>query len=256
MEKLSRAQLRPLRCLAVVAFCWALLLPADVFVTPSPKAKPPSQLTRQAGSEEIAVATDSATSPLLAPLKVASLGMGLLKPIFAAEAKLQALGYDEEEIRAKISEDVKSAPVVVYTYGLSPFCTEATKLLDSLGAQYKEIQLAPEWFLMLGESAAKRAELGAMYGRALAAPGKARVSFSEALLHPPPTLGTSMPHIFIGGESIGGLMEGERFRKLDSVNLRPHILQDLGWFHFTSRVSSQPSCKLLVLFRARRRERS
>ncbi|CAE7876380.1 GRXC6, partial [Symbiodinium necroappetens] len=147
-------------------------------------AKPPSQLTRQAGSEEIAVATDSATSPLLAPLKVASLGMGLLKPIFAAEAKLQALGYDEEEIRAKISEDVKSAPVVVYTYGLSPFCTEATKLLDSLGAQYKEIQLAPEWFLMLGESAAKRAELGAMYGR------------------------TSMPHIFIGGESIGGLMEG------------------------------------------------
>jgi len=184
MEKLSRAQLRPLRCLAVVAFCWALLLPADVFVTPSPKAKPPSQLTRQAGSEEIAVATDSATSPLLAPLKVASLGMGLLKPIFAAEAKLQALGYDEEEIRAKISEDVKSAPVVVYTYGLSPFCTEATKLLDSLGAQYKEIQLAPEWFLMLGESAAKRAELGAMYGR------------------------TSMPHIFIGGESIGGLMEG------------------------------------------------
>ncbi|CAE7530276.1 DEGS1 [Symbiodinium sp. CCMP2456] len=136
------------------------------------------------GSEEIAVATESATSPLLAPLKVASLGMGLLKPIFAAEAKLQALGYDEEEIRAKISEDVKSAPVVVYTYGLSPFCTEATKLLDSLGAQYKEIQLAPEWFLMLGESAAKRAELGAMYGR------------------------TSMPHIFIGGESVGGLMEG------------------------------------------------
>ena len=177
MEKLSRAQLRPLRCLAVVAFCWALLLPANVFVTPSPKAKPPSQLTRQAGSEEIAVATDSATSPLLAPLKVASLGMGLLKPIFAAEAKLQALGYDEEEIRAKISEDVKSAPVVVYTYGLSPFCTEATKLLDSLGAQYKEIQLAPEWFLMLGESAGKRAELGAIYGRAPAAPGEIKAVY-------------------------------------------------------------------------------
>jgi len=192
MEKLSRAQpqpRRPLR-LAVVAVCFLGALLPSVFVAPSPgprpwKAPPQlTQLTRRAGSEEIAVAANSATSPLLAPLKVASLGMGLLKPIFAAEAKLQALGYDEEEIRAKISEDVKSAPVVVYTYGLSPFCTEATKLLDSLGAQYKEIQLAPEWFLMLGESAAKRAELGAMYGR------------------------TSMPQIFIGGESVGGLMEG------------------------------------------------
>ena len=110
-------------------------------------------------------AADAAASPLLAPLKVASLGMGLLKPIFAAEARLQALIYDEAEIRAKIQEEVKSAPVVVYSYGLSPFCTEATKLLDSVGAQYKEVQLAPEWFLMVGESAAKRAELGAMYGR-------------------------------------------------------------------------------------------
>ena len=112
------------------------------------------------------------------------MGMGLLKPIFAAEARLQALAYDDEEIKAKIAADVKSAPVVVYTYSLSPFCTEAIKLLDALGAEYKEIQLAPEWFLMLGENAAKRAELGSLYGR------------------------TSMPHIFVGGESIGGLMDG------------------------------------------------
>ena len=35
-------------------------------------------------------------------------------------------------------------------------------LSDSLR---KEIVLAPEWFLMLGEGAAKRAELGELYGR-------------------------------------------------------------------------------------------
>ncbi|CAK9083348.1 Glutaredoxin-C6 (Glutaredoxin-C2 homolog 1) [Durusdinium trenchii] len=142
---------------------------------------------RFADSEETSLTSDAdnaGSSALLAPLKVASMGMGLLKPIFAAEARLQALAYDDEEIKAKIAADVKSAPVVVYTYSLSPFCTEAIKLLDALGAEYKEIQLAPEWFLMLGENAAKRAELGSLYGR------------------------TSMPHIFVGGESIGGLMDG------------------------------------------------
>ena len=135
-------------------------------------------------AEQTEVALETSDSPLLAPLKVASAGMGLLKPVFAAEARLQALSYDEEEIRGKILADVKSAPVVIYTYSLSPFCTEAVKLLKALGADFKEIELAPEWFLMLGENAAKRAELGSLYGR------------------------TSMPQIFIGGESIGGLMEG------------------------------------------------
>lgn len=124
-------------------------------------------------------------SGLLEPLKLASVGMGLLKPVFAAEAQLQAGGYDREATRAALKEEAKSAPVVVYTYSLSPFCTEATKLLDSLGAEYKEVVLAPEWFLMLGEGAAKRAELAKLFGR------------------------SSMPHIFIGGRSIGGLTEGE-----------------------------------------------
>jgi len=121
----------------------------------------------------------------LTPLKVAGAGMGLLKPIFAAEAKLQAGEYDRQAVRMALEEEAKSAPVVVYTYSLSPFCTEATKLLDSIGATYKEVVLAPEWFLMLGEGAAKRAVLGDIFGR------------------------TSMPHIFIGGRSIGGLTEGD-----------------------------------------------
>ena len=54
-------------------------------------------------------------------LGVASMGMGLIKPIFRAEAALQAavltLGSDEkkEEARAQIEEDKNRAPVVVYT---------------------------------------------------------------------------------------------------------------------------------------------
>lgn len=111
--------------------------------------------------------------------------MSLLKPIFALEAQLQAFGYDREETRRALKAEAKSAPVVIYTYSLSPFSTEATALLDSLGAEYKEVVLAPEWFLMLGEGAAKRAELSALFGR------------------------SSLPHIFIGGRSIGGLAEGE-----------------------------------------------
>ncbi|CAK0877539.1 unnamed protein product [Prorocentrum cordatum] len=110
--------------------------------------------------------------------------MSLLKPLFSILAELQAFGYDSETTRAALKEEVRSAPVVIYTYSLSPFCTEAVRLLDTLGVDYKEVVLAPEWFLMLGEGAAKRAELGRIFGR------------------------TSMPHIFMGGRSIGGLSEG------------------------------------------------
>ena len=166
----------------VLAVCVCLGWLSQCFIA-SRSASRQSAIARHAEETELASDT-SADSALLAPLKVASAGMGLLKPVFAAEAKLQALSYYEEEIRAKIAADVKSAPVVIYTYSLSPFCTEAVKLLKALGADFKEIELAPEWFLMLGENAAKRAELGSLYGR------------------------TSMPQIFIGGESIGGLMEG------------------------------------------------
>mmetsp|Transcript_53463 Transcript_53463/g.148149 ORF Transcript_53463/g.148149 Transcript_53463/m.148149 type:complete len:245 (-) Transcript_53463:77-811(-) len=139
----------------------------------------------EARDARVTLQAEVETSSSLEPLKLASAGMGLLKPAFAVEARLQAFGYDRAATRAALKAEAKSAPVVVYTYSLSPFCAEATKLLDSLGAEYKEVVLAPEWFLMLGEGAAKRAELLALFGR------------------------SSMPHIFIGGRSIGGLTEGE-----------------------------------------------
>ena len=85
-------------------------------------------------------------------------------------------------IEAEIAEN----PVVMFSYTLSPFCTEAKKLLAEEGAKVKAIELAAEWIpgLLPAEGAAIRAELGEMTGQ------------------------TSMPHVFIGGESIGGLATG------------------------------------------------
>lgn len=41
--------------------------------------------------------------------------------------------YDPEEVRAEIASTVASAPVVVYTYGLSPFSSEVVAILESTG---------------------------------------------------------------------------------------------------------------------------
>mmetsp|Transcript_44900 Transcript_44900/g.71334 ORF Transcript_44900/g.71334 Transcript_44900/m.71334 type:complete len:207 (-) Transcript_44900:69-689(-) len=119
------------------------------------------------------------------PLKVASFAMGALRPFFQVQASVQAGRYDKWEVRKEIEEEIKSAPVVIYTYDWSPFSSEAKKVLDSMGADYREVSLGAEWFLASPEQAAKRAELGNLYGR------------------------TSMPHVFIGGRSVGGLMEGD-----------------------------------------------
>ncbi|KAK7249860.1 hypothetical protein SO694_00005230 [Aureococcus anophagefferens] len=78
----------------------------------------------------------------------------VLKPLYGFEAPLQAGAYDRAAVRARIERDVRSGPVVVYSYTLSPFCTEAKALLAAQGAK------------------------------------------------------TSMPHVFIGGASIGGLASG------------------------------------------------
>eukprot|EP00933_Yihiella_yeosuensis_P010416 TRINITY_DN116933_c0_g1_i1.p1 TRINITY_DN116933_c0_g1~~TRINITY_DN116933_c0_g1_i1.p1 ORF type:complete len:283 (+),score=41.84 TRINITY_DN116933_c0_g1_i1:93-941(+) len=140
-----------------------------------------------APSTEAASATSSTSaepSLLAVPLKLASSLMNVLKPFFSWQAQLQAGSYDRSKLRSLLEAEVKSAPVVIYTYSSSPFSIEAKNLLASLGADYKEISLGAEWFVASPESAAKRAELGSMYGR------------------------TSLPQIFIGGRDIGGLVEG------------------------------------------------
>lgn len=122
-------------------------------------------------------------------LKAAGSGMALLGPVFAAEADLQAavtnLGsYDEAEVQTEISQTIRSAPVVIYTYGLSPFSTEALAVLESTGCKFENIQLGAEWFALGAKGSATRVELRKMYGQG------------------------SLPHIFIGGKWVGGLRTG------------------------------------------------
>ena len=122
-------------------------------------------------------------------IKIAGKGMSLLQPIFSAEAKLQAAALgamgsvDVEEVKSELAQLGKT-PVVIYTYGLSPFSIEALSLLDSVGAKYERRELGPEWFLLGPRASVMRAELEAMTGH------------------------SSLPHVFIGGESIGGLATG------------------------------------------------
>jgi len=116
-------------------------------------------------------------------------GMPALSSIFNLEADLQALvlnlgSYDEEEVKEEIASTVASAPVVVYTYPLSPFSTEVVSILDSTGCNYKNVELGLEWFALGPKGSATRVELRKLYGQG------------------------SLPHVFIGGEWVGGLATG------------------------------------------------
>jgi glutaredoxin len=114
----------------------------------------------------------------------------LLKPVYAQLAPLQAGdGYDALAKQREIDADLQLAPIVVYTYQWSPFCSEAMMVLKRLNyveddGDIKEISLGYEWIPGLIQDAGKRAALGERTGQ------------------------TSLPHIFVGGESIGGLFSG------------------------------------------------
>ena len=127
--------------------------------------------------------------PPAAAISLAGKGMPLLSPIFNLEADLQAKAfnfgsYDEAEIIADIQSTISSAPVVIYTYGLSPFSTEALAVLESTGCQFNKVELGLEWFALGPKGSATRVELRKMYGQG------------------------SLPHVFIGGEWVGGLATG------------------------------------------------
>ena len=112
----------------------------------------------------------------------------LLTPVQAGALNQEKNQYQKElkMAKAQIEKEVASAPVVIYTYGLSPFSIEAKKLLDNLDIPYKEISLGGEWLPgLIGEGGSqKRAALLEMTGQ------------------------SSLPNVFIGGKSIGGLFSG------------------------------------------------
>ena len=107
----------------------------------------------------------------------------LISPLFSKLA-LPEESNDMESIRSQMKKDISSAPVVVYTYQLSPFCSECTTLLNRLDIPYKEISLGLEWIPGLIKHPEMRVLLGLDYGQ------------------------TSLPHVFVNGKSIGGLFSG------------------------------------------------
>lgn len=128
----------------------------------------------------------ASTNPVI---NVAARGMSLLAPVFKAEAALQAnlLGGAQAlaEAEKELAAAKKKNKVLVYTYALSPFSTEAVSLLDASGYDYTKIELGAEWFLLGGKGSALRQLLGAEVADGA----------------------TSLPKIFIGGQCIGGCAE-------------------------------------------------
>mmetsp|Transcript_41182 Transcript_41182/g.120373 ORF Transcript_41182/g.120373 Transcript_41182/m.120373 type:complete len:245 (+) Transcript_41182:38-772(+) len=122
-------------------------------------------------------------------LKAAGKFMSLLGPIFSVENKLQAsaFGVDDaslEGTKAEIEQTISSQPCVIYTYGLSPFSSEAVALLEDLQCKIERVEIGPEWFLLGARGSAQRAALLQMTGQ------------------------SSLPHVFIGGEHMGGIFSG------------------------------------------------
>ena len=135
------------------------------------------------------------TPPNLILGQISSVITPALKPIYKTLTPLQAGSnrenkneYDSEIAAAKavIKEEIGSDIVVVYTYSLSPFCTEAIAVLNNLDIEYKEISLGAEWvpFLINEGGSQKRMAIAEMTGQ------------------------SSLPHVFVNGQSIGGLYEG------------------------------------------------
>jgi len=118
----------------------------------------------------------------------AAKGMSLLSPVFKAEALIQAAalgaigGVDKESIIQQIADNKTKNKALIYTYGLSPFSSEAVNILEETGYEFKKIELGAEWFLLGGEGSVTR------------------VALSEEL----DSGATSLPKIFIGGTCIGG----------------------------------------------------
>eukprot|EP00954_Amorphochlora_amoebiformis_P012838 1005900-Amorphochlora_amoeboformis.AAC.2 len=81
----------------------------------------------QSRSETRMRALDS-TDPVLLGLKLANPVTGMIKPLMSSMSKVQAGTYDEDATEELINREVTSSPVVVFSYGLSPFCTKAIEV--------------------------------------------------------------------------------------------------------------------------------
>lgn len=113
-------------------------------------------------------------------LKPAGKAMKIISSLFKLENKLQAqlLGADDADYtaaRKDIERAISKHKILVYTYGLSPFSSETLAVLDEVGADYTNLEVGLEWFLLDKEKSVLRAELLEMTGQ------------------------SSLPHVFIDG---------------------------------------------------------
>eukprot|EP00584_Thalassiosira_punctigera_P010514 CAMPEP_0172531506 /NCGR_PEP_ID=MMETSP1067-20121228/4889_1 /TAXON_ID=265564 ORGANISM="Thalassiosira punctigera, Strain Tpunct2005C2" /NCGR_SAMPLE_ID=MMETSP1067 /ASSEMBLY_ACC=CAM_ASM_000444 /LENGTH=518 /DNA_ID=CAMNT_0013315895 /DNA_START=129 /DNA_END=1685 /DNA_ORIENTATION=+ len=122
-------------------------------------------------------------------LKPAGKAMKFLSFLFKTENELQArlLGAEDADYaaaRKDVEGTISNNKIVVYTYALSPFSSEALAVLDEIGVDYENVQVGLEWFLLDKEKSVLRAVLLEMTGQ------------------------SSLPHVFINGEHVGGLFTG------------------------------------------------
>jgi glutaredoxin-related protein len=147
-----------------------------------------SMASSSTGTDESVVPIVVTPNPVI---KLAANGMSLLGPVFALEANLQAavLGsltnVDVEAVSSNIEYMKNTNDVLIYTYGLSPFSSEAMSMLDASGIEYTKIELGMEWFLLGGEGSVTR------------------VALSKEVENG----ATSLPKRVIGGVCIGGCAE-------------------------------------------------
>jgi glutaredoxin-related protein len=161
----------------IVAFFAFLIMPVAAFLVPH-------SVSPSAGQQESRLFA-STPNPIIS---AAAKTMSLLSPVFKVEAALQANllgGSKKAEAQAEIAAAKKKNKVLIYSYALSPFSSEALALLDGSGYQYTKIELGAEWFLLGGKGSAIRSALG-----------------SEV-----ESGATSLPKVFIGGNCIGGCAE-------------------------------------------------
>uniref|UniRef100_A0A7S2HKC8 GST N-terminal domain-containing protein n=1 Tax=Helicotheca tamesis TaxID=374047 RepID=A0A7S2HKC8_9STRA len=93
-------------------------------------------------NELIKLASDFIMTPIAGPL------FKRISPIQAGSNREDKMEYEKElkDATKEIEKEISSSDdIVIYTYDLSPFCTEATALLDNLGLRYQKISLGYEW---------------------------------------------------------------------------------------------------------------
>ena len=131
-------------------------------------------------------------------LKPAGKAMGFLSFLFKLENKLQAqlLGAEESDYiaaRKEIEDAISKNKVVIYTYKLSPFSSETCAVLDEIGAEYENVEVGLEWFLLGKEKSVLRSELLRLTDQ------------------------SSLPHVFIDGKHVGGLFTGTTDKKFPGL---------------------------------------